>query len=117
MERQWHLVFTLGKCKYGVSGPASDWVKVCLQPSSSGCTFRIGFAEAQEEWQLTSETLIFGVFSDGKPSGHTWQQWNGIQGFTELVLGKVRRLRGKSKLCCVTSVDVSFFIYKMRKLG
>lgn len=35
MERQWHLVFTLGKCKCGVSGPASDWVKVCLQAAPS----------------------------------------------------------------------------------
>ena len=50
MEGQRHLVFTLGKCKCGVSD--------CLQTFPSRCTFRIGFAEAKDEWQLTSETLM-----------------------------------------------------------
>lgn len=50
MEGQRHLVFTLGKCKCGVSA--------CLQPFPSGYTFRIWFAETKEEWQLTSETLM-----------------------------------------------------------
>ena len=56
----WRFIVRRAAGWRGSDTSCSPWgnASVGSQSFPSCCTFRIGFAEAKEEWQLTSETLM-----------------------------------------------------------
>lgn len=67
MEGQRHLVFTLGKCKDGASGPPSEGVR---------CAFAFALQAALQSWVCRSSRVVAAdvsdtdiwIFSAGRPS-------------------------------------------------